>query len=44
MIMDSNWGQPWRAADARTSKMVFIGRKLDVDALARGFKACAQAR
>jgi G3E family GTPase len=44
MIMDSNWGQPWRTADARTSKMVFIGRNLDADALARGFKACAQAR
>jgi G3E family GTPase len=44
MIMDSNWGQPWRAGDARASKMVFIGRHLDGEALARGFKACAQAR
>ena len=44
MIMDSNWGQPWRTGDARTSKMVFIGRHLDAEALARGFKACAQAR
>jgi G3E family GTPase len=44
MIMDSNWGQPWRAADGRASKMVFIGRHLDGDALTRGFKACAQAR
>ena len=44
MIMDSNWGQPWRVADGRASKMVFIGRHLDADALTRGFKACAQAR
>ena len=42
MMMDSNWGQPWRANDQRVSKMVFIGRKLDGEALRRGFAACAQ--
>lgn len=44
MIMDSNWGQPWRGGDKRASKMVFIGRHLDGEALERGFKACAQSR
>jgi G3E family GTPase len=41
MLMDSNWGQPWRAGDARTSKLVFIGRQIDGEALRRGFLACA---
>jgi len=41
MIMDSTWGQPWPGTNARQSKMVFIGRKLDQSALQRGFAACA---
>ncbi len=44
MLMDSNFGQPWREADKRASKLVFIGRKLDEAALRRGFAACAQKR
>ncbi len=44
MIMDSNWGQAWRKSDARASKLVFIGRKLDGEALKRGFAACALKR
>ena len=44
MLMDSNWGQPWRGGDSRTSKLVFIGRHLDAAALERGFRACAQKR
>ncbi len=44
MLMDSNFGQPWRETDTRTSKLVFIGRKLDEAALRRGFAACAQKR
>ena len=43
-IMDSNWGQPWKPGDGRTSKMVFIGRELDGEALKRGFAACALKR
>jgi len=42
MLMDSNWGQPWRADDSRTSKLVFIGRNIDGEALRRGFLACAR--
>jgi G3E family GTPase len=41
MIMDSNWGQPWKDGDKRLSRVVFIGRNLDGDALRRGFEACA---
>jgi G3E family GTPase len=41
MIMDSNFGQPWRPGDKRASKLVFIGRNLDGEALKRGFAACA---
>ena len=42
MLMDSNWGQAWRAGDPRTSKLVFIGRNIDGEALRRGFMACAR--
>jgi len=41
MIMDSTWGQEWKAGEPRRSKMVFIGRDLDMAALERGFRACA---
>jgi G3E family GTPase len=41
MIMDSNWGQPWKDGDKRVSRLVFIGRNLDSDALRKGFEACA---
>lgn len=44
MLMDFEPGQAWRDGDKRVSKLVFIGRKLDVDALKRGFQACAQKR
>jgi G3E family GTPase len=40
MIMDSNWGQPWRDDEDRSSKMVFIGRDLDAEALQKGFAGC----
>jgi G3E family GTPase len=43
MLMDSNYGQPWKPGDARASKLVFIGRKLDKAALERGFNSCAAA-
>jgi len=41
MLADSAWGTPWRTAEARRSKMVFIGRNLDTDRLRAGFAACA---
>jgi G3E family GTPase len=43
MVMDSSWGAPWRAEEATPSRLVFIGRNLDRDALARGFAQCTTA-
>jgi G3E family GTPase len=40
MMMDSDWGSPWKDGEARTSKLVFIGRNLDGDNLKRGFEDC----
>jgi G3E family GTPase len=40
MMMDADWGQPWKADEKRSSKLVFIGRNLDGDNLERGFKEC----
>ncbi len=40
MMMDSDWGTPWKADDKRASKLVFIGRNLDGDNLQRGFNDC----
>jgi G3E family GTPase len=40
MLMDGDIGQPWKPGEKRMSKLVFIGRELDVDELKRGFEAC----
>ena len=40
MMMDSDWGTPWKDGDKRASKLVFIGRNLDGDNLQRGFDDC----
>lgn len=40
MMMDSDWGSPWKDGEARASKLVFIGRNLDGDNLKRGFEDC----
>ena len=39
MMFDGNADRPW-GKEARTNKLVFIGRKLDRQALNDGFKAC----
>jgi G3E family GTPase len=41
MMMDGGQLTEWRAEDKRESRLVFIGRKLDDEALKRGFAACA---
>lgn len=41
MQMRSGWGQPWRPKDARQSRIVFIGRRLDAATLRAGFQRCA---
>ncbi len=39
MLLDTEEGKPWGDAD-RTCDLVFIGRKLDREALEQGFRAC----
>ncbi len=41
MILEGDLQRPWRDDEARTSRMVFIGRNLDEAALRAGFEACA---
>lgn len=43
MIMDSDWGAPWRDAEERESKLVFIGRDLEAPTLKKGFEQCLAA-
>ncbi|WP_029353456.1 GTP-binding protein [Bosea sp. 117] len=40
MILDGDHQRPWRADEAKTSRIVFIGRKLDRAALEKGFLSC----
>ena len=40
MMMDSDWGTPWKDGEKRSSKLVFIGRNLDGENLQRGFEEC----
>ena len=41
MILDGDLQRAWKPAEARVSKIVFIGRKLDEQALRLGFLGCA---
>ena len=41
MMMEGSNLAPWKEGAARKSRMVFIGRKLDEEALRKGFAACA---
>ncbi|MDB5494881.1 MAG: cobW [Phenylobacterium sp.] len=40
MILEGDFQREWRDGERRYSRMVFIGRKLDEDALRKGFEAC----
>ncbi|MBL8644605.1 MAG: GTP-binding protein [Rhodospirillaceae bacterium] len=40
MMSEGAFAGPWPAKDSRKSRMVFIGRDLDFEALKAGFKAC----
>jgi hypothetical protein len=40
MIFDGTFGRPW-GDEARTNRLVFIGRRLDEESLRSGFQACA---
>jgi G3E family GTPase len=41
MIADGDFVNPWPPGEARTSRIVFIGRNLNRPQLRRGFEACA---
>jgi G3E family GTPase len=41
MMLEGDLQHPWRADEARESRMVFIGRNLDEAKLRAGFEACA---
>jgi G3E family GTPase len=41
MILEGDLQREWREGEKRYSRMVFIGRNLDADALRKGFEACA---
>ncbi|WP_127088599.1 CobW family GTP-binding protein [Aquabacter cavernae] len=41
MILDGDHQRPWRDDEKRQSRIVFIGRHLDVKALEEGFLSCA---
>ena len=40
MMLEGDFQRPWREDEARESRMVFIGRKLDEAKLKAGFEAC----
>ena len=40
-VLEGDWQRPWRADEARQSRLVFIGRQLDAAALDAGFQGCA---
>ncbi|MEP0325207.1 CobW family GTP-binding protein [Bauldia litoralis] len=41
MIIEGNHQRPWRDDEKRESRLVFIGRRLEVDMIKAGFEACA---
>jgi G3E family GTPase len=41
MILDGDLQRDWKAGEARSSRLVFIGRDLDEGELRKGFLACA---
>jgi G3E family GTPase len=42
MVADSAPGNAWKDGEKKTSKLVFIGRGLDKDALTKGFEDCLE--
>lgn len=41
MLLEGDFQRPWRAGEARASRLVLIGRQLDAAALRAGLDACA---
>jgi len=40
MLFDGKPDRPWKAGEARSNKLIFIGRNLDRTELTEGFKSC----
>ncbi len=40
MILEGDWQRAWRTGEERHSRLVFIGRELNANALRAGFEAC----
>ena len=40
MLLEGDLQRPWKAGEPRTSRLVFIGRNLDRNALQIGFESC----
>ena len=40
MLLDGDLQRPWRDGEARSSRLVFIGRNLDRERLDEAFQAC----
>jgi G3E family GTPase len=40
MLCDSATGKRWKPGESRESKLVLIGRDLDVEVLRKSFSAC----
>jgi len=43
MILEGDFQGPWKSSDNRYSRLVFIGRNLNEDALRAGFESCIAA-
>ena len=43
MIAEGDFIGPWKAGEARTSRLVFIGRNLNRPQLRSGFESCQAA-
>jgi G3E family GTPase len=43
MLLEGDLQRAWKPGEPRYSRLVFIGRKLDEDALRAGFTGCAAA-
>ena len=41
MQLEGELQRPWKRGEARSSRLVFIGRRLDATALQQDFAACA---
>ena len=40
MILDGDHQRPWKEDEARTSRIVFIGRNLPEEKIRQGFESC----